>query len=42
MFSGLDLYYAGPVRPLTTAGEELDHVDRDLYDLSDISDLFEG
>ena len=27
---GLDLYYADPAPPLTTAGEELDSLDRDL------------
>ena len=35
MFPGVDLYYAHPAQPLTTAGEELD----DLQD--DLSDLFE-
>ena len=30
----MDLYYAGPVQPLTTAGEELDHLDQHLPDLS--------
>ena len=45
MFSGLDLYYAGPAQPPATAGEELDDLDHDLSDLSvddldrDLSDL---
>ena len=30
----MDLYYADPAQPLTTAGEELDDLDRDLSDLS--------
>ena len=30
MFPGLDLYYAGPAQPLTTASEELDDLDHDL------------
>ena len=30
MFPGLDLYYADPAQPLTTAGEELDELDHDL------------
>ena len=34
MFPGLDLYYADPAQPLTTAGEELDDLDHDLSDLS--------
>ena len=34
MFPGLGLYYADPAHPLTTAGEELDDLDRDLSDLS--------
>ena len=39
MFSGMDLFCAGPAQPLTTAGEELDdlqytdHIDHDLSDL---------
>ena len=33
-FAGLDLYYADPAQPLTTAGEELDDLDNDLSDLS--------
>ena len=38
MFPGLDLYYADPAKPLTTAGEELDYLD---YDLS-VDDLSEA
>ena len=34
MFPGLDLYYADPAQPLTTAGEELDYLDHDLSHLS--------
>ena len=34
MFPGLELYYANPAQPLTTAGEELDYLDHDLSDLS--------
>ena len=30
MFPVLDLYYADPAQPLTTAGEELDYLDHDL------------
>ena len=30
----LDLYYADPAQPLTTAGEELDELDHDLSDQS--------
>ena len=30
----MDLYYADPAQPLTTAGEYLDDLDRDLSDLS--------
>ena len=33
MFPGLNLYYAHPAQPLTTAGEELDDLDHDLSDL---------
>ena len=37
-FPALDVYYADPAQPLTTAGEELDHLDHDLdHDLSDLS-----
>ena len=39
MFLGLDLYYADPRQPFTTAGEELDDLDRDLSDLSVGGDL---
>ena len=45
MFPGLDMYYVDPGQHLTTAGEELDDLDRDLSDLSvddldrDLSDL---
>ena len=35
-FPGLDLYYADPAQPLTTAGEELDYLDHDLSDLSEV------
>ena len=34
MFPGLDLYYPDPAQHLTTAGEDLDDLDRDLSDLS--------
>ena len=34
MFPGLDLHYADPAQPLTTAREELDDLDHDLSDLS--------
>ena len=30
MYPGLDLYFADPAHPLTTAGEELDDLDHDL------------
>ena len=30
LFPELDLYYADPAQPLTTAGEELDDLDHDL------------
>ena len=30
MFPVLDLYYADPAQPLTTAGEELDYLHHDL------------
>ena len=33
MFCGLDLYYADPAQPLTTAGEELDNLCHDLSGL---------
>ena len=33
IFPGLDPYYADPAPPLTTVGEELDHLDHDLSDL---------
>ena len=36
MLSGLDLYYADPGQPLTTAGEELDHVDHDVSEVCTI------
>ena len=35
MFPALDMYYADPAQPLTTAGEELDDLDRDLSDPSE-------
>ena len=34
MFPALDLYHADPAQPLTTAGEELDDLHNDLFDLS--------
>ena len=34
MFPGLDMYYVDPGQHLTTAGEKLDDLDRDLSDLS--------
>ena len=37
VFPGLDLYCADPAQPLTTAGEELDDLDHDLSDLSDLT-----
>ena len=37
MFPGLDLHYADPAQSLTTAGEELDDLDHDISDLSDLS-----
>ena len=40
MFPGLDPYYAGPAQPLTTAGEELDDLDHDLSDLSEVCTFF--
>ena len=30
MFPGLDLYCAHPAQPLTTAGEEIEHLDHDV------------
>ena len=36
MFPGLHMSYADPARPLTTAGEELDYLDHDLSDLSEV------
>ena len=36
---GLDLYYADPEQPLTTAGEDIDDLDRDLSDLSGLDHL---
>ena len=30
MYPGLDLLYADPAQPLTTAGEELDNLDHDM------------
>ena len=39
MFPGLDPYYAGPAQPLTTAGEELDDLDHDLSDLSEVCNI---
>ena len=37
--NGLDLYYEDPVQPLTTAGEEVDDLDHDVSDLSDLSEV---
>ena len=34
MFPGLDVYYTYPALHLTTAGEELGDLDRDVPDLS--------
>ena len=34
MLPGLDLYYADPAQPPTTASEEPDDLDHDLSDLS--------
>ena len=31
MVHGLDLHGADPAQPLTAAGEELDHLDHDLW-----------
>ena len=36
MFPGLDLYDADPGQPFTTAGKELDDLDHDLSDLSEV------
>ena len=36
MFLGLDLCYTDPAQPLTTAGEELDDLEYDLSDLSEV------
>ena len=35
-FAGLDRYYADPAQPLTMAGEELDGLDHDISDLSEV------
>ena len=35
-FPGLDMYCTDPAQPLTTAGGELDDLDHDLSDLSDV------
>ena len=40
MLPGLDLYHADPAQHLTTAGEELDHPDHDLSDLSEVCNTF--
>ena len=40
MFPGLALYYAGPAQPLTKAGEEIDNLDDDLSDLSEVFLVF--
>ena len=42
MVPGLKLYYADPAQHLITVGWDLDYIDRDLDDLSDISDLDRG
>ena len=34
MSSGVDLYYTDPLQRITTAGEDLGILDRDLSDLS--------
>ena len=39
MFSGLDLYCTDPAQHLTTAGQDLDDLDRDLSDLSEVRKL---
>ena len=36
MFLWPDLYYADPAQPLATAGEELDDLDHDLFDMSEV------
>ena len=41
MFPGLDLHYADPGQPLTTAAEELDDLDHDLYLDHDLSEVCE-
>ena len=37
VFPGLDLCYTDPTQHITTAGEDLDYLDHDLSDLSDLS-----
>ena len=40
VFLVLDVHYADPAQqPLTTAGEKLDYLDRDISDLSDLDNL---
>ena len=36
MLPELHMHYADPAQPLTTAGEELDYLDHDLSDLSEV------
>ena len=36
----LDLYYAHPAQPLTAAGDELDDLDHDISNLSEVWKLF--
>ena len=36
MFLGLDLYYADPAQPLTTAGKELDDLDDLDHDMPEV------
>ena len=36
LFPGLDLYHTAPAQPLTAAREELDYLDHDLSDLSEV------
>ena len=36
MFHGLGLYYADPAHKITTAGEEIDDLEHDLSDLSEV------
>ena len=36
VFPGLDLYHADPAQPVITTGKELDDLDHDLSDLSEV------